>query len=399
MRHDWWRQSVGLALAFSVLAWSGSVEASEEPTPDPGAEVRRMVSEVRAAVRVGDFASAWEAYRGVFPLALFNESAHAALNEHCPPTDCPDIGELAWLLGKSRSDLGFLDEALGELSHPQLVEWWRAYFETVGYAYVGPDRRPERKGPNEAWLYSFSSEDDRSPLTRVRLAGTHDGIWALLDTGAFGSQVSENFAISKAIEFATLTGLQSTRRWDGSEQNFRDVMFKDIVLGESVEELVPGSLNFDPKDTIEYAVLGASLLLRYDALCFAWGDRVVYLGGLGPCSQAQRLAATGAELHINSIAPSTVIPLANGRTVRALIDTGSDVNLCKASLAKALAGTAVKFGRHPLMAAGCNPEPAHIMDDYMFDMVIGMETLSTFAAFGWELNPLRLYFVPREDED
>ena len=399
MRHDSWKRSIGVAIAFLVLIFSSFVQASEEPAPDPGEEVRRMVFEVRAAVRVGDFESAWEAYRGIFPLALFNESAHAALNEHCSPTDCPGIGELAWLLGKSRSDLGFLDEALGELSHPQLVEWWRAYFESVAYAYVGPDRRPERMGPNEAWLYSFSSGEDQGPLARVRMAGTQDGIWALLDSGAFDSQVSENFATSKEIEFNTLTGLQSSRRWDGSEQNFRDVMFKDIVLGESVEELVPGSLNLDPKDTVEFAVLGASLLLRYDALCFAWGDRVLYLGGLGPCSQAQRLAATGAEIHIDSISPSTAIPLANGRTVTALIDTGSDVNLCKASLAKALAGAGVKFGPHPLMAARCNPEPAHIMDDYMFDMVIGMETLSTFAAFGWQLNPFRLYFVPREGED
>ena len=383
-----------------MLAWSGSVEASEEPTPDPGEEVRRMVSEVRAAVRVGDFASAWEAYRGVFPLALFNESAHASLNEHCPPTDCPDIGQLAWLLGKSRSDLGFLDEAVKKLSPPQLVESWRAFFESTVYAYVGPDRRSDRQGPNEVWLYSYPSKyNDQRPLVRMRMADTYDEIWALLDTGGFVSEVSKNFATSRGIEYLALTALQTYRRLDRSEENARKVAFKGVVLGESTEALLPGRVRFDPEDETESAVLGASLLLRYDALCFAWEDKVLYLGGLGPCARAQRLAATGAELHISTILPSVVLPLANGRTATVLVDTGAGRNVCKASLAKELAGTALKFGTHPLMAARCHPESVLIMDDYMFDMVITMETLSTFAAFGWELNPFRMYFVPREDED
>ena len=46
----------------------------------------------------------------------------------------------------------------------------------------------------------------------------------------------------------------------------------------------------------------------------------------------------------------------------------------------------------------CSEDSSPIREGYPFDMVIGMETLGKFAAFGWQLNPLRLYFVPRENE-
>ena len=375
------------------------MEASEEPTPDPGEEVRRMMSEVRAAVRVGDFESAWEAYRGVFPLALFNESAYAALNELCPPTDCPDIGQLAWLLGKSRSDLGFLDEVLEALSHPQLVESWRAYFEFLAYAYVGPDRRPKRKGPNEVSLYyPLGNEENKRPLAAVRMADGLDYLWAMVDTGTYRALVREDRAVSNAIEYRALGAPSTVRLWHGAETSMRTVVFKKLLLGSSGEDFVPGTLEIRPESAHYALLLGASLLLRYDNVCFALKDNVLYLGQSGPCGRANRLGAIGAHLPPGQLRPSIEIRMAEKGKVTALIDTGSDVNLCKASLAKALAGTAVKFGPHPLMAARCNPDWTQVTEDHVYDMVIGMETLWQFAAFGWELNPFRLYFVPREDE-
>ena len=357
------------------------------------------MSEIRAAVRIGDFESAWEAYRGVFPLALFNESAYAALNELCPPTDCPDIGQLAWLLGKSRSDLGFLDEVLKEVSQPQLVESWQAYFEFLVHAYVGPDRRPKRKGPNEAWLYSFSgNEEDKRPLAVVRMADGQDYLWAMIDTGSYRTMMREDSATSNAIGYDALGAPQTARRWDGVEISRRVAVFKNLLLGNSIEDIVPGTLDINLESGHLAVVLGASLLLRYDGVCFAWEDKALYLGQLGPCGRANRLGAIGAHLPPGQLRPSIEIPMAEKGKVTALIDTGSDVNLCKASLAKALAGTAVKFGPHPLMAARCNPDWTQVTEDHVYDMVIGMETLWQFAAFGWELNPFRLYFVPREDE-
>lgn len=52
------------------------------------------------------------------------------------------------------------------------------------------------------------------------------------------------------------------------------------------------------------------------------------------------------------------------------------------------------LGGHPAAEANRDPDADRLDDGDAHDMVVGMEWLSRFEAFGWELAPFRLYFVP-----
>ena len=85
----------------------------------------------------------------------------------------------------------------------------------------------------------------------------------------------------------------------------------------------------------------------------------------------------------------------DGEPVTALLDTGARELSCTASLAKRLQGIPLRLGGHATVEASCDPNSDRLPDDGdARDMVLGMEWLSRFEAFGWELAPFRLYFVP-----
>ena len=79
----------------------------------------------------------------------------------------------------------------------------------------------------------------------------------------------------------------------------------------------------------------------------------------------------------------------------ALVSTGAKSNVCKSSLV----GRKFTFGEHRLLTAGCDSNAETIFDDYRHDLIIGMETLSEFSAWGWQLDPFRMYFVPADRQN
>lgn len=53
------------------------------------------------------------------------------------------------------------------------------------------------------------------------------------------------------------------------------------------------------------------------------------------------------------------------------------------------------------LTAGCSNVGNTLFDhpNYGLSGILGMETLLEFDAFGWELDPFKIYFVPRADND
>ncbi len=141
-------------------------------------------------------------------------------------------------------------------------------------------------------------------------------------------------------------------------------------------------------------------MLRYPAVCFAWDEQRLYLGTLGPC-------ADGAEPYDAHLRGSLLIGFAaeahNGTRFTANVDTGGWHTNCSAAFGKANAGqTSFSFGDHPALGAECLFDEAVLFKsaEFGFSQVnIRMNDLLRFSAFGWQLNPLRVYFVPRGEAD
>ena len=146
--------------------------------------------------------------------------------------------------------------------------------------------------------------------------------------------------------------------------------------------------------------LAMAFLLRYPAVYFAWDDQRLYLGTLGPC-------AGGAEPYDAHLRGSLLIGFAaeadDGTRFTANVDTGGWHTNCSAAFGKANAGqTSFSFGDHPALGAECLFDEAVLFKpaEFGFSQVnIRMNDLLRFSAFGWQLNPLRVYFVPRAEAD
>lgn len=138
-------------------------------------------------------------------------------------------------------------------------------------------------------------------------------------------------------------------------------------------------------------VVGMDFLLRHSAVCFDWVGRTLHLGRLGPCSGG--VVAQEAALTKPS-AIELLVRTRTGETVAGLVDTGSGPTFCSDELAAAH-GWKFTFGEHPALRSDCRWQSTISLSD---GFLIGMETLGEFRAFGWQLNPLRVLFVPgRED--
>ncbi len=126
--------------------------------------------------------------------------------------------------------------------------------------------------------------------------------------------------------------------------------------------------------------IGIATLLRHEAVCFSWRESLLYLGNLGPCEGGDEpfQAHFGAGFLINMEPRTDGMPPTLG-----IVDTGADHTPCPPEVM----ATRFAFGEGPSMALQCHRGTVH-------SIIIGMDTLAKFAAFGWEVAPLRLYFVP-----
>ena len=190
----------------------------------------------------------------------------------------------------------------------------------------------------------------------------------------------------EAVEYEFVGDPYTETRTDGTERRAREVVLRDLTLGGVTEPRVLAVAHDDPDADLE---LGMDILLRYPAACFALADDRLHLGRPGPCAHGR------ARLDPNTGKPTIRVPGPDGEPVTVLLDTGARESLCKPALADRLQGVPLRLGGHATVEAGCAPDGDRLPDDGdAHDMVLGMDWLSRFEAFGWELAPFRLYFVP-----
>ena len=141
--------------------------------------------------------------------------------------------------------------------------------------------------------------------------------------------------------------------------------------------------------------VGMNVLLRYPAVCFHWAEAELHLGDTGPC--ATGLSPGNARLT-GKFSIMLEIPMADGSARDVLLDTGALSTPCSQRFIDSNDGEwTFSFGFHSRLVTQCSRVmgfPPALPGQ--FQALIGMDTLRRFDAVGWELNPLRVYFVPKD---
>ena len=424
-----------------MMCLSGAFASGEAHPPD---SPEALLWEVRQAHRRGDFELAWDAYMRFFKHPDRNRVDMLTFAYCFKQEQCPDLGRLGAFLRKTKREF----DALGRFC-PQWRETWEAELDedakpsaTAGeieFIKTVPDRIltgglgtdcagwPEIVRPrlHNAQSSRRALQKDVVPIRltgdewgfrpEVKLGVGRSDTWALLDTGAtdLTFDADEWFRKSLAIENLEIVGTNTMSTRYGNVFS-RAARLPNLRLGNTSHHDVTVSA-IEADAAMRGVQLGMTVLLRYKSVCFAWKEMRLHLGDLGPC-------AGGAEPHQailspwfipfvevasqeeNAIAASYAVENgshAYARWKRAssqswvLVDTGAMQNHCSDSFASKV-GQRFRFGENDLTAACTN------VGDAMFEhftgevaAILGMETLLEFDAFGWELNPFRLYFVPK----
>ena len=377
------RRLLMLVTGCTLAAVFGTA-ADSEP-----AAVEKLLSDAVRASSVGDFQTAWTSHRRAWGLAVASREAGDAMRSYCERHDCPGIHKTTWLLGKPSSELAFLAEHCRHTESDSCKTWFAGLHRFR--AQVGSERRtPEQPAQDVAMRFPGLESGDIRPWTLAAVDGKR--IWAILDTGSPHFIVGRDWANLQGLDYVVVSDPYTQRRWDGVEWSKRIIVLRDVELGSASEDRTLG-VAYDGEGWNLMAV-GMDMLLRYRSACFAWSDGTLHLGRLGPCKGG--FTPYGARLGLRSTHPTILAPAPDGTTTPVLVDTGSRDNHCKRSLTARLEGQPLAFGDHPALQANCDTDgkwPAK-HEDSQHDMTIGMETLSKFEAFGWELDPFRMYFVP-----
>ena len=312
---------------------------------------------------------------------------------------CPSIGELGSLLGKTKSQASFVYKLCEMRS--DACEHWDMYSLDLLADAPAPHPPPAVRLP-------LATSAPASALVmgnlkpHVRLSVGRRGGRALVDTAWTTTYAGSKWfseIVASAGTYVKDTVISGNQR----HRALRKVMtLPRLQLGRSVYLHEPVILDYGISES-DYDIVGMSLLLQHPAVCFSWRESLLYLGDLGPCSQgvspyrarfvgghvvAVELVAERTE-HLVSPGQATVAsdalePRAEGETYFALLDTGIEAMKCLTDFPRV---STFRFGPHDDMTVKCDWNWSNYS-------LMGMSVLSKFAAFGWELDPLRVYFVP-----
>ena len=404
---------VSALLALVALGAGGAGNAAEiEP------EARALLREATAAAQDGNFESAWGSLRQTFLITRASEDVDERETRRASPIDpaydycdladgCPTPWRLAWLLGKPRAALEYLDGRCADFDDDECARWMTDL--RAGKLLLAGAARPPATPQAVALL---RDEDEPSPQAFFQTAGL--ALRATVDTGRADMLLHRDWANLLGLDYETIgdsephcvdpATFHSCRRMredprlvaqsDGVKRSNllrpvlrRKAILRDFAWGALTEDRVPATI-VDGGDAAMR--LGMDLLLRYGAACFSWAEGALYLGALGPCRNGER--PFSASLEATSGAPLAWGRVGEGEPFALLVDTRAGKTRCAAGLV----GRPVRFGVHPALRARCAAVDERIGEDRLppLPMAIGMDVLERFAAFGWALNPFRLYFVP-----
>ena len=394
-----------------VAGIGGCAGASETSPPTSGELLERVITETQS----GNFESAWAAYEAFFAHPRRNLVDVDTFGRCFYWQRCPGVGLLGALLDKTPQDaagfwsfcpdwsLMYLDEAPEKLEalRRRMGGFVAAALGTPCSEWGNREVRVLEELPHVNAFYpqtvtlvptdrdgpSIAIEVNGRPLTAVLDTGStaislnargfsheHDGLeyvsWA---PGISGLEMDEPIAFPLARLEEVRVGTETFKRLLANVMEFH-------LDGEPVAE--------DQANTI-----GMNFMLKYGAVCFDWLGGLVHLGAIGPCAG---VASSGARFQ-GSLTFEVHVEGKLGQQAFALVDTGSGVTYCSQWFVEG--GHEFSFGSRSILKGRCTFDE----DIYFGDadtghrqVVIGMDTLLRFAAFGWELNPFRIYFVPKE---
>lgn len=391
-----------LASCLACLVSSDSLAAeSDNPVGEAQQQVKSIVPQVMSEMRHGAFEGAWQDYLQAFKLALSHTEIAETFMIQCFAHSCPSLGEVGWLVGKPASEAAIFEGTFASEDKDAQGEVWKEYLRNLSRSdYLEEVPRFAAEPPERVKLLDSNfAHGDTRPWVSVHTDGGLPELAALISTGAvYGSLMDEQIVLERDLQYRPFGDQITNRDLEGSEYLVQQTVMSGVRVGEYGVGTIPVSVidNDDPPRAP--LTIGMHPLLRYGSVCFDWSGRTLHLGELGPCSKASGLSLR-VELDVWNLIPTKRIDRTSNRSVVVTFDTGSTHNRCKASLSDALAGNALELDREGLISASCVNGTRPIREGFPIDMVIGMEALGEFAAFGWELDPLRLYLVANKDQD
>ena len=387
-----------------------AVVVSAEPAPE------KLLRQVIATYRVGDFEAAWDHYMAFFRHPERNELDYSAFVDCFFLEQCPDVGVLGQIIDKPRTEPANLETFCPRLR--------RAPEDTARMSVDERDQMYERIVRNglrdtcRRWAARQRSQLNELPVAAAVVPEALPLTWyeaqggsfipaidvlagnapmrPTVDTGASGSILDEA---------ARPAGIQLSEFRQRSTGIY-DILFHtigkldELRLGRTLHRQV----RFDVGEPLSVdhpfpnlSAIGMNVLLRYEAVCFAWDELRLYLGSLGPC-------AGGAEPYdawlTGSLQIHVAIPARDGTRFPAMFDTGAlHTNCSQDFLAANGGGNAFSLGDHPSLSGECIIDESVLFPGLEWgygQVAIRMNTLLRFRAFGWQLYPLRVVFLPRE---
>ena len=405
------------------------VAANAQQAAPPSAE--DLLGEVASSYRMGDLHGAWDAFAAFLGHPSRNDLHVDAFARCFYDQQCPHPGALGRILGRPRAELasridGFcprlrspeMEATLLEAGAPEsVVAQRRRMYERIvenGLRGTCADWRREQLDlmfeiPRVARIHHdvlpFAWYEDQQGGFRTAINVTIGASPLRLgvDTGSsLGSlyQGSVEFPVAEVelsnrqrrsmgiFEYRTSTPARLTSLRIGR------TLHQPFALDVSDDELY-----WDHHAIVQNGNLGMVFLLRYPAVCFAWDEQRLYLGTLGPCSDG----VEPDQPHLlGSLGMGFGVKAQNGTRFTASVDTGGFRTHCSAAFGEANSGDrAFSLGSHAALAGDCLFDDAVLYDpaEHGFPQIdVRMNFLLRFRAFGWQLHPLRVYFVPRSAE-
>ena len=384
-----------------IISFSGALGAGEAITAGRSdilsSDEQALLEEYFQAAHNGNYPAAWSCVERMFDPV--DHSRTLRLLDRCYSSwaDCPDARFIAWVLGKSKPDLSFMDWFCPEGTPEDECRHWRGWRNGIR-AHLDDTPSPLALMTHKlGFLFPWAYEGDMRPGALVQSGGK--ALWAVIDTGAYGIVIGERSPLFATDAYERLEKpFQQYHEVDGRSWKVQSLVLRDLYLGSVAGHRVPGSLT--SRKMGSPISIGMNVFLRHDQACFSWSEQMLRLGHLGPCAEGETPFKGATDLW-GGLVPNIQFWgwETGGELLRILVDTGAQQTLCMDRFVRQMGGRRFRFGEHPDMEAECVedevllPNSGRTKADY--HALLGMDTLIKFEAFGWELNPFRMYFVPK----
>ena len=311
---------------------------------------------------------------------------------YCKRQGCPLMHDLARLLGRPRSTLGFLAEACPDMTDHRCQLWASSLAD--GARYLGDETAPPAVAQELELRFWFAEDGDPRPWVVVEVGDK--AAWAIIDTADYRLSLEETWALDAHTDFRTVDRPYHRQTSDGEYRLHADGVLHGFRMGTLELGRVAARMVSWRDHTLWF---GMNILLRYDAVCFSWPDEpsgagTLHLGELGPCRGAE--AAERAFLHPRTGQPHVEVAVDGQTRLPALVDTGAIETDCKGDFMARHGQAALSFGVHRALTTRRCADLYPVNPYHSYAVRIGMDTLLQFKAFGWELDPFRMYFLPRD---